>query len=71
MPIEYFDTRSSARCRIPTRSSDGVDASPCRRFARGGQHLKVLPSGQMGVEAGLVDDRPDPRQRHVAMLGTG
>ena len=23
MPIEYFDTRSSARCRMPTRSRDG------------------------------------------------
>ena len=31
MPIEYFDTLSSARCRMPTRSSDG----PMRSRAAG------------------------------------
>ena len=31
--------------------------APC-----GGQQAKVVPAGQMRVEAGLVDDRPDPGQ---------
>ena len=48
------------------------DAVARRRLAGRGEDLQVLPPGQMAVEPGLVDDGPDPRQRHVAMLrGTG
>ena len=45
-----------------------LDAGPGRRLAGGGQDLEVLPTGQMTVEPGLVDDRADPRQSLVAML---
>ena len=47
------------------------DAVPRCRLARRGEDLEVLPPGQMAVEPGLVDDGPDPRQRHVAVPGTG
>ena len=53
--------------------------APC-----GGQQAKVVPAGQVRVEAGLVDDRPDPgqgrgplgrdggaEQRHRAGIGPG
>ena len=71
MPIEYFDTLSSARWRMPTRSSDGPMRSRGRRLAGRGEDLEVLPPGQMAVEPGLVDDGPDPGQRPVAMAGHG
>ena len=67
MPMEYFDTLSSARCSMPTRSSDGADAVLGRRLARCGQDLEVLPAGQMAVEPGFVDDGTDPGQRAVTM----
>jgi len=72
IPIEYFDTRSSARRRRPTRSrADPLEGRPDtvarRGFACGGEDLEVLSPGQMAVEPGLVDDGPDPRQGLIAM----
>ena len=48
-----------------------ADAVPRRGLARGGENLQVLAPGQMAVETGLVDDRADPGQRHVAMFRDG
>ena len=71
MPIEYFDTRSSARWRMPDPLEGRSDAVARRRLACRGQDLEVLPPGQVAVEAGLVDDGPDPGQRRGAVLGHG
>ncbi len=44
------------------------DAVPRRPFASRGKNLQVLAARQMAVKPGLVDDRTDTRQRHIAML---
>ena len=63
MPIEYFDTFSSARGRMPTRSSEGPMRSLAAGAARCGEDLEVLTARQMTVEAGLIDDGPDSSPR--------
>ena len=69
MPIEYFDTLSSARWRMPTRSRAGPMRFLRRRLPGGGQDLQVLPAGQVTVEPGLVDDGPHPGQGRGAVPG--
>ena len=47
------------------------DAALGRRLTRRRQDLQVLATGQMAVEAGLVDDGADAGQRHVrGVVGT-
>ena len=46
-----------------------LDAALGRRLTRRREDLQVLATGQMAVEAGLVDDRADSGQRHVAVSG--
>ncbi len=48
-----------------------VDAALGRRLTRRGEDLQVLAAGQVAVEAGLVDDGPDPGQGHVTVSGDG
>ena len=46
-----------------------LDAALGRRLTGRRQDLQVLATGQVAVEAGLVDDRADAGQRHVAVSG--
>ncbi len=46
-----------------------VDAALRRRLTRRGEDLEVLAAGEMAVEAWLVDDGADPRQRAVTVTG--
>ena len=39
--------------------------------ARGGDDLQVLAAGQVRVEARLLDDRPDARERLARLAGCG
>ena len=54
---------------MPTRSSAGPMRSRASGLTGRGQDLQVLPAGEMAMEAGLVHDRPDTGERHVAVLG--
>ena len=67
MPIENFDTRSSARCSDAHPLERRADAAAGRPLTGGRQDLQVLPPGQMTVEPRLVDDGPDPGQRPIAV----
>ena len=69
MPIEYLDTLSSARCGDAHPLERGIDAGAGRRLPGGCQDLEVLPTGEMAVEPGLVDDGTDPGQRPVPVVG--
>ena len=71
MPIEYLDTLSSARLGHAHPLEGRVDAGPGRRLPGGGQDLEVLPSGQVPVEPGLVDDGAHTGQGQVTVVGTG
>ena len=59
----------------PVQDADALecrlDAALCRRLTGRGEDLEVLPAGEVAVEAGLVDDGPDPGQRQVAVAGDG
>ena len=46
-----------------------VDATLGGRLTCRGEDLQVLPTGQVAVEAGLVDDGPDPGQGPVTVAG--
>ncbi len=46
-----------------------LDAALGRRLTRRGEDLQVLAAGQVAVEAGLVDDRPDAGQGRVTVPG--
>ena len=46
-----------------------LDAALCRRLTGRGEDLQVLATGEVAVEAGLVDDGPDPGQGRVAVAG--
>ena len=48
-----------------------LDAALGRRLTRRGEDLQVLAAGQVAVEAGFVDDRPDPGQGHVTVPRDG
>ena len=47
------------------------DAALGRRLTGRGEDLQVLAAGQVAVEAGLVDDGPDPGQGHVTVSRDG
>ena len=71
IPIEYFDTLSSARPKMPTRSRAGPIRWRAGVLAGRGEDLEVLAARQMAVEPGLVDDGPHPGQGLVAVAGHG
>ena len=48
-----------------------VDAALGRRLTRRGEDLQILAAGQVAVEAGFVDDRPDPGQGHITVSRDG
>jgi hypothetical protein len=69
--MEYFDTLSSAPMQDADTFEGRSDAAFGRQLRGRGKNLQVLAAGQVTVEAGLVDDGPDPGQRPVAMAGNG
>ncbi len=69
--MEYFETLSSARCRMPDALEGRGDATLRRRLTGRGEDLQILAAGQVAVEAGFVDDRPDPGQGQVTVARNG
>ena len=62
IPCEYRFARSSARSASPTRAS-APSILPCAGLAGGGDDAQVLAAREICVEARLLDDRADARER--------
>jgi len=46
------------------------DPLAARGFSSGGEDLKILSPGEMGVESWFIDDGAHARERNVTVCGT-